>query len=798
MNDAMKKLLIPVAVILVAALVLFAATAGLAGTASANEQAKLDEILGYMIPGGGEYAEEEYTGSNSNITGVYRGEEGVVVEMVVGGFANDIHMLVAVRNDGTVTGVSILDSHETYGLGQEAKGDWDFLIDMLNSQGDLAVNSNIDSITGATITSSAVVSAVNAASQFVLDSAAASGPLTGTADGFMGPITVEVTMDGDTITGVTVVSNSETPSIAGNALEQIPEAIVAANSADVDIVAGATFTSNGIINAVKNALESAGSSGGALTGTADGFMGPITVEVTMDGDTITGVTVVSNSETPSIAGNALEQIPEAIVAANSADVDIVAGATFTSNGIINAVKNAISGSSPAAEPEETEEPEDDTPQAVEAAEAYQGFGLSNTVRMGPGEDDTGTPVYSINQVFANVIFDGEGKILEIYVDQLEYATPNYDGAEMPHFSGWPGQGGYNNDSDHDAVVDGVTPDTEEQFTSEVEGWVTKRDRGDTYVMGTGTWHEQMDTFQELFIGMTVDEVQEWFDKYCSDANGRPLKEGSEAEGDAEKYAALSDEEKEMLVDVTSSATMSLNDSHGNILAAIVDAYENRVPLQSLSASGMGFGLSNTVRMGPGEDDTGTPVYSINQVFANTLFDDEGRIVAIYVDQLEYATPNYDGAEMPHFSGWPGQGGYNNDSDHDAVVDGVTPDTEEQFTSEVEGWVTKRDRGDTYVMGTGTWHEQMDTFQELFIGMTVDEVQEWFDKYCSDANGRPLKEGSEAEGDAEKYAALSDEEKEMLVDVTSSATMSLNDSHGNILAAILDSFEDQVPVDITVG
>ena len=711
MNDAMKKLLIPVAVILVAALVLFAATAGLAGTASANEQAKLDEILGYMIPGGGEYAEEEYTGSNSSITGVYRGEEGVVVEMVVGGFANDIHMLVAVRNDGTVTGVSILDSHETYGLGQEAKGDWDFLIDMLNSQGDLAVNSNIDSITGATITSSAVVSAVNAASQFVLDSAAASGP---------------------------------------------------------------------------------------LTGTADGFMGPITVEVTMDGDTITGVTVVSNSETPSIAGNALEQIPEAIVAANSADVDIVAGATFTSNGIINAVKNAISGSSPAAEPEETEEPEDDTPQAVEAAEAYQGFGLSNTVRMGPGEDDTGTPVYSINQVFANVIFDGEGKILEIYVDQLEYATPNYDGAEMPHFSGWPGQGGYNYDSDHDAVVDGVTPDTEEQFTSEVEGWVTKRDRGDTYVMGTGTWHEQMDAFQELFIGMTVDEVQEWFDKYCSDANGRPLKEGSEAEGDAEKYAALSDEEKEMLVDVTSSATMSLNDSHGNILAAIVDAYENRVPLQSLSASGMGFGLSNTVRMGPGEDDTGTPVYSINQVFANTLFDDEGRIVAIYVDQLEYATPNYDGAEMPHFSGWPGQGGYNNDSDHDAVVDGVTPDTEEQFTSEVEGWVTKRDRGDTYVMGTGTWHEQMDAFQELFIGMTVDEVQEWFDKYCSDANGRPLKEGSEAEGDAEKYAALSDEEKEMLVDVTSSATMSLNDSHGNILAAILDSFEDQVPVDITVG
>ncbi|HIQ79470.1 MAG TPA: FMN-binding protein, partial [Candidatus Scatomorpha intestinavium] len=71
-------------------------------------------------------------------------------------------------------------------------------------------------------------------------------------------------------------------------------------------------------------------------------------------------------------------------------------------------------------------------------------------------------------------------------------------------------------------------------------------------------------------------------------------------------------------------------------------------------------------------------------------------------------------------------------------------------------------------------------------------------YCSDANGRPLQESSSGEGDAEKYAALSDEDKAMLADVTTSATMSLNDSHGNILAAIIDSFENQVAVNITVG
>ena len=704
-----KKLLVPVAVILACAVILAAAGAGLAGTEAANAEKELGEMISYLLPGGGEFEEIEYKGTDSKITNVYKGEGGYVLAMTANGYVDEIKLLVAVDNEGVVKGYTVRDIHDTYGLGLGVQDDLFFLVGLMNSKGDLAVNSNIDAVTGATISSSAVVACVNAASKYVQESGAAGGPLTGTANGFGGPITVSVTMDGDKITAVEIVSNSETPEIAGAALEQIPAAIVAANSPDVDIVSGATYTSNGIINAVKNALAGGGSS--------------------------------------------------------------------------------------EPEPEATPRP---TQEAQVAAEAYQGFGLSNTVRMGPGSDDTGTPVYSINQVFANVVFDGEGKILAIYVDQLEYATPNYDGAEMPHFSGWPGQGGYNNDSNHDAVVDGTTPDTEEQFTEEVAGWATKRDRGETYVMGTGTWSEQMDAFQQLFVGKTVDEVEEWFAKYCSDANGRPLKESSSGEGDAEKYAALTDEEKAMLADVTSSATMSLNDSHGDILSAIRKAYENRVPLGAMTATGMGLGLSNTVRMGPGSDDTGTPVYSINQVFANTLFDSEGRITAIYVDQLEYATPNYDGAEMPHFSGWPGQGGYNNDSNHDAVVDGTTPDTEEQFTEEVAGWATKRDRGETYVMGTGTWSEQMDAFQQLFVGKTVDEVEEWFAKYCSDANGRPLKESSSGEGDAEKYAALTDEEKAMLADITSSATMSLNDSHGDILSAIRASFENMVNVDLTLG
>ena len=332
-----KKLLIPVAVILAAAVVLFAASAGLAGTADAKKAETIDQMMAYMLPGGGSY---EYVPNEEggNILGAYVGEQGSVVESVVGGFMTDIHLLVGVQNDGLVTSVSILENNNTYGLGMNASSDWDFLVQLVNSKGDLAVGDNVDAITGATITTNAVVNAVNAAQKYAAPAEEPSaGGLTGTADGFAGPITVEVTMDGDTITGVTVTSNSE--SAPGTALEDIPAAIVAANSADVDVVAGATYTSNGIINAVKNALENAGSAGGGLTGTADGFAGPITVEVTMDGDTITGVTVTSNSE--SAPGTALEDIPAAIVAANSADVDVVAGATYTSNGIINAVKDAI-------------------------------------------------------------------------------------------------------------------------------------------------------------------------------------------------------------------------------------------------------------------------------------------------------------------------------------------------------------------------------------------------------------------------------------------------------------------------
>lgn len=532
-----------------------------------------------------------------------------------------------------------------------------------------------------------------------------------------------------------------------------------------------------------------------LTGVGKGFGGEVKVTVTKEGDKITEVVVDGPNETNGIGTLAIDQLPEKIVEANSTEVDVIAGATVTSKAIIYAVNNALD---PATYPVPTEEvKEEKEPEEVTAAEVYQGFGLVSTGRLGPGKDDTETPVYSVNDVFAHTLFDQDGKIISLTVDVLEVATPNYDGDGMPHFSGYPGQGGYNNDENHDAVVDGKTADTEDNYKAEVQGWATKRERGDKYHMNTGTWQEQMDKFEETFVGMTVEEVEQWSEKYTSDLNGRPLKDGSDKPEDKAKYDALTDEEKTMLADVTSAATMSLSDAHGDIVAAIKESFENKVPLTDVSeVASMGTVSFSVPRVGPGKDDKEVSVYSLNKVFANALFDKDGKIVALFVDQLEVATPNYDGDSMPHFTGFPGQS-YNNDENHDAVVDGTLTVTDDSFLAEIASWATKRDRGDGYVMGTGTWTDQIEKFEEIFIGKTVEEVEEWFEKYCSDLNGRPLKDGSDKPEDKAKYDALSADEKAMLADVTSSATMSLKDSHGDLVGAIKKAYELREEIKLTV-
>ncbi len=525
-----------------------------------------------------------------------------------------------------------------------------------------------------------------------------------------------------------------------------------------------------------------------LTGQAEGYGGPISVTVTAAGDRIIDLEITGSDETPDIGGTAISSLRTAIVENQGLDgVDAVSGATWTSNGVFDAIRTAMG-----------EAVEEDTALAsqeeIQASELTHGLGFYSNGRLGPGSDDQGTGVYSFNEVVAYVLFDNEGTILDLEVDQLEVATPNYDGESMPGLTGFPGQS-YNADTDHDAVVDTILEQTEDSFLADVDSWQTKRERGSSYKLNSGTWTDEMDIFEEYFKGMTVDQLQDWYSKYCSDVNGRPLFGTSENEEDIAKYEALSDEDKAGL-DAISGATMSLNDSHGNILGAILKAYDNRRPVEAEKISKIGLGITNTGRLGPGSDDQDVGVYSFNTQASGVCYDGDGRIAAVYTDVMEVATPNYDGESMPGLTGFPGQS-YNADEDHDAVVDTVLEQTEDSFLAQIDSWQTKRERGSSYKLNSGTWTDEMNIFENFFVGMTTEEVSQWFADYCSDVNGRPLFGASENEEDITKYEAFTDEEKSSL-DAISGATMSLRDAHGDILGSIEKAWTNAKDTNITVG
>ncbi|MEE3457334.1 MAG: FMN-binding protein [Lachnospiraceae bacterium] len=80
---------------------------------------------------------------------------------------------------------------------------------------------------------------------------------------------------------------------------------------------------------------------GTYQGSGTGFGGTVTVSVTIREKTITAVDILSHSDTPSFFSRAEAQVVAAILAEQKADVDAVSGATLSSNGIMQAVRNAL-------------------------------------------------------------------------------------------------------------------------------------------------------------------------------------------------------------------------------------------------------------------------------------------------------------------------------------------------------------------------------------------------------------------------------------------------------------------------
>ena len=94
------------------------------------------------------------------------------------------------------------------------------------------------------------------------------GTYTGTADGRNAPVTVEVTIAGDAIEKIEVVSHEETDGIGTIAVDNLPAAIVESQSLGVEAVAGATVTSEAILAAVADCIEQAGGDVEALKAVA--------------------------------------------------------------------------------------------------------------------------------------------------------------------------------------------------------------------------------------------------------------------------------------------------------------------------------------------------------------------------------------------------------------------------------------------------------------------------------------------------------------------------------------------------
>lgn len=159
----MKKIIIPVIAILVMGGLLLGLGRWTGSYAQWNARQEHLKTMKTLLPGSENFTLETVTGKNTNIRSVHRGETGFVVEVATQGYADEIVLLVGVSNEGKVTGLTIRDIHETYGLGNTALTDWEFLAQYLNTTGDAKVGQNVDAISGATVTSKAITRAVNAA-----------------------------------------------------------------------------------------------------------------------------------------------------------------------------------------------------------------------------------------------------------------------------------------------------------------------------------------------------------------------------------------------------------------------------------------------------------------------------------------------------------------------------------------------------------------------------------------------------------------------------------------------------------
>ena len=168
----------PLLTIASAAAILFGVSFALRGTAATRAQEEHIRLLHSLLPGSTDFVVEPYTGEDQSIRTVHKSKNGFVVQTVTNGYAAPIRMMVGVSNTGTVTGLAVEDMAETVGLGSNALTDHAFLAQLLNTSGEAEVGKTVDALSGATVTSKAIVRSVNAAVAVVTGADTGSGATT--------------------------------------------------------------------------------------------------------------------------------------------------------------------------------------------------------------------------------------------------------------------------------------------------------------------------------------------------------------------------------------------------------------------------------------------------------------------------------------------------------------------------------------------------------------------------------------------------------------------------------------------
>ena len=196
------------------------------------------------------------------------------------------------------------------------------------------------------------------------------GVYKGTGTGYAGDITVAVQIKDKQIVAIDILSSSDDAAFFKRA-QAVIDKIIEGQTLDVDTVSGATYSSRGIISAVKNALTGEKDSGttgqsqsgsgaaagsstsvqavedpsaykdGTYYGTGTGFGGTLKVKVEISGGKITSIQIMENQDGSEYISKASALI-NTIIQNQSTNVDTVSGATYSSVGIIQAVRNALS------------------------------------------------------------------------------------------------------------------------------------------------------------------------------------------------------------------------------------------------------------------------------------------------------------------------------------------------------------------------------------------------------------------------------------------------------------------------